>query len=198
MGTITIPTILSNPFTFGLRRGQKSIEMMTQRDVVKDSDVALWALFADLVVLSDADSLAWRGALAQLAQLENRFDFTPPYYSGPVTGYAGAAPVVDGAGAKGDIFLNVDGMTASTAIAKRGDYFSVNSEFKIFTKDVTADGDGRATILFEPKLRAVVADNTVTVIASPVVSMKLKNPAASWGISAPKFYHIKLDAIEGI
>jgi len=126
----------------------------------------------------------WRSRLTQLCELGNVFEMSPPdAQSGPSTGYAGPAPVVAGADQLG-ASLDVDGLTPSAAILREGEYFHIVAggvkELKMLTADVTADGDGEATMQFKPVLRNAPADDSVVEISAPRCTFAMTTPRARW------------------
>jgi len=79
------------------------------------------------------------------------------------------SPVVSDADQTG-VALTTKGWTANTLVLRAGDYFTVNSELKKVTADVTSNGSGAATISFAPMLRSSPPPNS---------SLEVQNP---WGI----------------
>lgn len=134
-----------------------------------------WAARLQFAPKSGTDLLAWQLALAQLAVKSNVFAMGPPNYTGPSTGYAGAAPLVAGAAQTG-MTLDVDGMTPSAAILLVGDFVSfesvgasgvTNRQLVQVTSNVTANISGEATLALALPIRTSPADNATVEIFSP-------------------------------
>lgn len=202
MATIILPGGITPKFVSGsmeIVRADGVLEMFNGATQITSFNKAVWvASFTPPPVLGAAFA-AWRAALVQLSSQANDFELQPFEYSGPSTGYAGAAPLVQGAAQLGKTLI-VDGVTASTAIAKAGDYFSVfaidHNELKLLTSDATSDATGKVTLTFEPALRKSPADNAVVEIVAPKTSFMLANPRIAWSLSLLKIGRIKIDAIE--
>lgn len=81
------------------------------------------------------------------------------------------APLVNGAGQIGTS-LTLDGFTALYPI-KDGQFFSIVQSGRRYlhmvTADVTASGDGQATVSFLPMLRISPSDNAVVEFAQPKI-----------------------------
>lgn len=93
--------------------------------------------------------------------------------------------------------LITDGWTNSTLVLKAGDYFTVNSEYKMVTADVTSNGSGQATISFKPNLRSSPADNDNVVVTNPTCIMRLlDDDQAAWDVNVAQFYDITFSAVE--
>lgn len=135
-----------------------------------------WLLTFTLPHMLESEARAWRSFLAGLRFGANEFLFGPPGYVGD---YAGAGPLVKGAGQTGNI-LNCDGVTPSATILKDGQYFEVNGELKILRGDAIADGLGNVTFTFEPLLRQSPADNLTVETTSPKAKFRLAAPKIGW------------------
>ena len=197
MAIITIPAVKSSSVTLALIRGDSSIELMNKAEVIISPPGAIWVLSFPLgpQLININNTRPWIAALVQLSKLSNTFKLTPPPYSGPSTGYSGAAPLVKDGGQLGTS-INADGVTVSTAIALAGDFLEINGEFKTITADATSDGFGDVTFNFEPALRAAPADNAVIDIQTPQIELRLIDPIAAWNIKPPQIYNISINAIE--
>lgn len=186
--------------TFELVRADEALEFLTGAVQVTAFSKALWRASWTLPKLGGTDDLRrWRAALAQLSAIGNAFAHGPPEYTGPSTGYAGPAPLVNGASQLGKSLI-CDGAAASAAILKTGDYFSVaaagKNELKIATADASADGLGNVTFAFEPALRNAPADNATIEIFAPRCEFRLAAPTGSWTIDMMRNGEITIEAIE--
>jgi hypothetical protein len=66
--------------------------------------------------------------------------------------------------------LPIDALPASTVgLLRAGDRIEVAGEFKILTADLNSDGSGGGTLMFEPSLRKVIADNAPVHIGEPLM-----------------------------
>jgi len=196
MASITIPTVQAAELTIGLIRNERALDLLGNGgEVIIAPPYARWMVRFPLAAQERADAQAWLGALVQLNKLSNVFQLTPPSYTGPVGGYAGADPLVAGASQVGTS-LDCDGVTPSTLIVSAGDYMEVNDEFKMVIADATSDGAGLVTINFEPALRASPSNNATVEIQTPELNLRLREPLAVWNITPSLWYLIELDCIE--
>lgn len=126
---------------------------------------ALWqAEFVVPPLLLAADAAAWKGFLVSLRGRHGTFRAGDPSYSGP-RGSAGGAPLVNGASQTGRALIT-DGWSAA-ATFKIGDQFQLGDYLYMMVEDVTADGSGNATLVFDPPLRSSPADNLALTISAP-------------------------------
>jgi hypothetical protein len=198
MTIITVPDIEASFFELSLVRGDTLINLMSHGSVVVAPPKAFWLATVPLTVMQQANARQWFSALTALSKLENSMRITPPDYSAPASGYAGADPAVKGADQLGTSLL-MDGVTVSTLILSDGDYFEVNGEFKVCRADATSDGSGNVTVTFEPALRSAPADNApVRIVALPRIEMRLVNPRAVQGVRPGKVYDHSLELMEKI
>lgn len=84
------------------------------------------------------------------------------------------SPVVSDADQTG-VALATKGWSANTLVLRAGDYFTVNSELKKVTADVTSNASGVAVIQFAPMLRASPAASTQIEVQNPWGIFKLKD-----------------------
>ncbi len=196
MALIALPTVGAAAVTPRLIRGDVPLEKMGGGVVIVAPPYAVWTLSIQLGTLKLTDARIWFSRLAQLSKLGNTCKLMPPGYPGPGTGYAGANPLVNGAGQLG-LALNADGVTAGAAIALEGAFMDVNGEFKVLTADATANGLGQVTFNFEPALRAAPADNATIEILAPQLTLRLARPIAEWEYRKTSLLHdITLELIE--
>lgn len=105
-------------------------------------------------------------------------------------------PKVNGADQVGSSLIT-DGWTADTLVLKAGDYFTVNTEYKMVTADVTSNGSGQATISFKPNLRSSPADNAdITVTNATCIMRLVDDDQAAWDVNVSQFYDITFSAVE--
>ncbi|WP_312838458.1 hypothetical protein [Pantoea piersonii] len=84
------------------------------------------------------------------------------------------SPVVSDADQTG-VALSTKGWAANTLVLRAGDYFTVNSELKKVTADVTSDASGAAVIQFAPMLRSSPAASAPLEVQNPWGIFKLKD-----------------------
>ncbi|WDI31590.1 hypothetical protein PUV54_00075 [Hyphococcus flavus] len=202
MAMITLPEapIGWRVSAFGIERADAVGEFLNGAVQVTEYQRALWAGKISLPQLDGAARRQWRAALAQLAQLSNRFEMGPPdAQSGPSTGYAGPGLLVNG-GSQLGTSIDIDNATAAADLLAAGDYFMVTAagvkELKIATADATADGSGEATISFYPPLRNAPDDNAAVEIDAPVTAFRLTTPTMIWQNSLDGGTDFDIDFIE--
>ena len=157
---------------------------------------ALWACQFTLAALEEADAIAWQAFLIELEGQAGTFKMPVFPYSGPRSGYAGAAGVVQGAGQLGTSLVT-DGWSNSVPILNHGDWFTINDELKMVKGNKSSNGSGQATIDFMPPLRTSPADNAALNITSPYAVMSPVSDDLGWAITPPVMVGpIQLQAIE--
>ena len=195
MAVISVPTIPAKSYSLSLNRADQPLQFMNGSVVIIAPAIAFWSVRVPFKVLQETNAKAWAAALAQLSKLSNTFYFAVPDYSGPRNGYAGADPLVNGAGQLGTT-LAVDGVTISTTILLPGDYIEVGGEFKIVTNTVTSNVSGQASINFEPALRTAPATDSTVDIQSPVITMRLAQSLMTLDVEILSLYNMALEAVE--
>lgn len=205
MATIAYPSGSGFPgfVSYTLKLTRKSIMMRSPYTGKRQTigyPYALWS-FSGKYSLADNPS-GFAGALRafflQLEGMVNAFRLPIPEYTGPSTGYAGAAGLVNGASQSG-LTLITDGWTAGAAIFKVGDYFNINDELKVITANATANGSGQVTLAFEPLIRVSPADNLALGITNPTILLCANSDeVASWDLLPPTLYQFQLDATESV
>lgn len=132
----------------------------------------LWRATYAFSTLRNDDRAEMMALIAELGGQENRLRV--PVFDNPKRGAYGGTPLVDGAGQTGKS-IDIKGLsTGITDWIKRGDYFSIvvngQPELKICRADASSDGSGLATLVFEPKLRAVPADEAAIYVEDGVLT----------------------------
>lgn len=120
-------------------------------------------------LLKEADAETFMSFLMDVG-LYGEFTFEVPNYAGAASGESLGA--VQGAGQSGTSLL-VDGVSNSTLILAKGEYFQVRNELKRATANCTSNGSGEVTLNFKPALRTSPADNDPVDFASPVLLAQL-------------------------
>lgn len=166
----------------------------------------LWRARFSTALLAGDELREWELAIDQLSDIENVFRMVPPRYNGPSTGYLGADPLVNGASQLG-MDLDVDGLDASTAILKAGDYCSIevtspggNTNVQLFkvAADVTSNSSGEATITFTTPIRQSPANNATVRIHSPTCQMALVSPRGGVNLGALRRGVVQIEAEERV
>lgn len=198
---ITFPSGTGFPgFTgYSLKLGRKSFSLrspFTGKRQLINTTYALWSFKGTFSKADKVFAGQLRAFMTQLEGQSNAFRLPLPEYAAPSTGYVGAAGLVNGASQVGNSLIT-DGWTASAAIFKRGDYFNINDELKLITADVSANGSGQATLLFEPSIRVSPADNLALGVSNPTVLLvSNEDDSANWDLAPPILYNFELDCIE--
>lgn len=132
-----------------------------------------WEIASGVVSLYNpgmVESAARRGIVTEFAGFKVMADQNVKAHT---VGNHGGTPLMNGATAEGASELVTDGWTASAAILKKGDVFTVAGVYSVnpvsgqstgvlrqftATADVTADGSGNATIPISPQIYSAAAD----------------------------------------
>lgn len=149
-----------------------------------------------------ADAALVQSFLAELRGKVGTFLYSDPDALALGTMGAGGTITVKGAGQTGNSLL-VDGMTLSTNdILKAGDYFQLNSgadsTLHMATQDLNSDGSGEGTLLFEPKIKTIPADNSAVVVSNPRGVFRLSENMIGWEANQSNLYQITIPFKEAI
>lgn len=131
-----------------------------------------WRLDVTLPAMDRRQMADWQAFFLQLEGSVNTFYGFDPDAKNPRGNVTGSTPLVKNGSQTGSS-LTTDGWAASTLVLKAGDYFSVNSELKMVTADVTSDGSGNATVNFKPALRNSPSDNAPLTVRDATCTMIL-------------------------
>lgn len=165
----------SRMLSFGLQRSVfplRRLSGVTQRTSFASR---LWTCQIELPPQQGESLAAWSLFFDQITDPANRFALTPPHYSGPGTGYAGANPLVNGALQLGQN-LSVDGLLPSATVLLKGDFLSwlvtsakgnTNRELNRATADVNSNATGQAVIPLLIPIRQPTTDNAAVEIFRP-------------------------------
>lgn len=157
---------------WGMATGDTVLETMNGNEQIIKGPPPKRFYQISLSTLSGEDRTLWQLALEQLTSFGNTFIAPPPDFSGPLSGYAGANPLVNGSSQLGSSVI-ADGATVSTLIVKAGDPITINGELKRATANATSDVSGNVTIPFYPPFRTSPPDNTEIFIDAPTVVLRL-------------------------
>lgn len=209
MSVISLPAAArasSRIILFELVRAQEALVTNTGVSQITSWPDRRWFTRFEVVPKSGATLRAWALALDQLSDLANVFALSPPYYTAPSTGYAGASPLVMGASQLGQSLI-VDGLTPSAAVLTAGDFISfdttsplsnTNRQLIKVAANVTANGSGQATITLVTPIRQAPADNAAVNVQTPSAFFRLTTPRSSVDLQLPGLSMFVLDAEERI
>ena len=188
MTAFDMPDIPIKRSRFGLRFNTAQFESPLSGDVQRlELAGARWFAEYTFRQTTAAEVGALQAFLVKLRGRANTFNGYDPDRTTPL-GTASGTPLVNGADQTGGSLIT-DGWANSQVVLKQGDYFSVNSELKMVTADVTSDGSGNATITFEPVLRTSPADNAAITLSNPTCTMILDaDDAGQWQAGAGNYY----------
>ncbi len=191
---------------FTLRRNETGIETLAGVTQITSFPDRRWAMTLALKPLRGTAIRDWNLFAMRLSSLANSFAYTPPYYSGNTAGYAGASPLVNGAGQTGST-LTVDGLSNSVPILKAGDFFSfdvtsglgnTNRQLNAVIADVSSNGSGQATFSLLYPIRQSPADNAAVNITTPTALFRFTKPESLVQIDVENYAAMAFDAIEVI
>ena len=111
-------------------------------------------------------------------------------------GTGGGTVLVKGASQVGATLIT-DGWTAGSTM-KVGDFFQIGTEMKMVVANATADGSGNMTIVFEPPLRSIPADNAAINYTTPTVVMMPIGDLASWTYEADDIMLFSFEFMEAL
>lgn len=188
MALITVPALIKARFvdeaklTAGyLDLEHRSAYERSARQVASLPGGFIWQMECPLVALTREEAAVIEAFLMDLEGRVNTFRCPLPNWSGLLSGYAGNAGLVKGAGQLGTS-LETDGWEPSALLLERGDWFTVNDELKMCSANVSADGAGEAELTFKPPLRRAPADNAPIVISEPYALMSQAASAEPWSL----------------
>ncbi len=144
---------------------------------------ALWSAQYELPIMvgTGVNAANWTTFLSELMGEAGRFSGYDPRRRTP-RGSIPGTPLVMGASQTGKSITTDGWGTNETGVLLKGDYFSVNGEYKKVTDtSVNSDGvgSGEATINFVPPLRASPANDAPLTVTGALVTMKLTSDAQS-------------------
>lgn len=196
MATITLPSSPGKTDeTFTIQRLDFALRMMTAGSVAYLTPHYWWSYTFRLPPQKFDTARLWASRLNQLSSFANTFQASPPGYSGPSTGYSGAAPKVKGASQTGTS-LACDGVSTSTAIASEGDYISFNGELHQLAADATSDGFSDVTFTLCEPMRSSPADNADVELDAPVATFRLADASHQYTADYLSLYGIIVNAVE--
>lgn len=207
MSVISLPLSVSSYVRsdgFTLRRNETGIETLAGVTQITSFPDRRWLTTINLKPLLGTAIRDWNLFAMQLTSLANSFAYSPPYYSGPTTSYAGASPLVMGAGQTGTSLV-VDGLSNSVPILKAGDFLSfdvttglgnTNRQLNAVTADVSSNGSGQATFALLIPIRQSPADDAAVNITTPSALFRFTKPEALVQMDVENAGTIAFDAIE--
>lgn len=178
-------TVAMSPFTASEQRAEWPFSQWVISGTITEVDES-----------TDAEAIRdWRSFIIELRGQLGTFYMSVPGYSGPSTNYSGTQGAVKGASQLGES-VTTDNWTINTPIMNRGDYFNLGSELKMCMADVSSDGIGEATILFEPTLGNSPADDSSIELDDPTAIMRMATDTNTWNIRSPIMNKFSFEAVE--
>ena len=195
---ITLPATPSFAASnFGLRSNTTVFTSpLTNVQQVLSRPGQVWRADFDLPWMGLADAAAWRAALASLRGRQGTFLVGDPIYDNTPRGTAGGTPLVNGGSQTGNSLITDGWSNGATFLA--GDYFSLGNYLHMLTADVTADGGGNATLVFEPTLRTSPSNNAALDISTPQAAMRLVDDESMWEERPGPHWGISFKAVEAL
>lgn len=176
MATLTMPTSPGfKTARFGLIANTRTFRSPTNRSAqTLELPGSIWSVeFGVAPMRGDGvDAAEWATFLTELMGEAGRFFGFDPKRTTPRGSNLGT-PLVDGAAQTGKSLATKGWDATETGLLLRGDYFTVNDEYKKVTASVDSDGGGLATINFISPLRASPSDSAVITTTDPTAIMKL-------------------------
>jgi hypothetical protein len=209
MSVISLPAAAlasCGEISFELVRSQEVLQTIAGITQVTSFPDRRWAATLHVNPQHRTAILTWSLAIDQLSDRANVLALSPPYYTGPSTGYAGASPLVNGANQLG-LDIDVDGLTPSTAILLAGDFISfdvtsargnTNRELIKVAQNVTSNGAGEATIALVTPIRQAPANNAAVNITTPSAYFMLRESRSPVHLVPGMFSSFVLDLEERI
>lgn len=156
---------------------------------------ARWKVTLAYDNLSENDAALLQAFLLRMRGKAGRVALHNPARAVP-RGIATGVPLVKGGGQFGTQLIT-DGWTASkTGIMKAGDFFGVNGELKMIVEDADSDASGNATLLFEPPLRSIPADNAVITTVKPTAIFRRVDDSAQWTTAPGRYTSFSMSFVE--
>lgn len=193
MAIITLPPIAANSMQLQLIRGDNALEFFGGSEVIIASTKAIWVCTVNLRPQKpDNNGREWFAALTQLSNLENTALIEPP---GIVRGtnFSGPNPVVFHGAQLGLSLTFAYNSLPPFPMALRGDFLSVNGEFKILTQDIIIPQN---TVHFEPALRQSPPPRAEIDVKTPKMTVRLATATAGMDTLLSGFYNMNVTFIE--
>lgn len=136
-----------------------------------------WAFTITMGVLRRSEATQWEAFIFRLRGMANRtraWDWRREAPLGPAPG----TPVL-AAAATGDT-CSISGWTPSTFIMAAGSWMGINGELKMLMNDLTSNGSGQATAVFEPPLRATAPSGGAVVLVKPTATFVMTSERSSF------------------
>jgi len=133
----------------------------------------------DNTVLTPAEAGIVKAGLAKLRGMANRVRVWNLAHPAP-RGTALGNPYVFGAEQAGGQLVTAGWSASSTGLLLPGDMIGIGGELKMVTERVDSDANGRATIQFEPELRAAPSNGSPVVLARPTAVFMSSQNESSW------------------
>jgi len=180
------------------RRTSTATSPFTGSEQRSEWPFALWVVKATVPEIGVENAAAirdWRAFIVELRGQAGTFVLPVPGIVGPSTNYSGTQGLVNGASQLGTSIIT-DTWTPNTPILNRGDYFRLGTTLKMCMADVSSNGSGQATIVFEPEIITAPANNSAVDLADPSAIMRMTSDTTSWDVRGPVLHTFSFEATE--
>lgn len=137
----------------------------------------------------------WRAFKAKLRGIVNHFRCPMPGYSGPNTGYSGAAGQVSGGGQTGFSVIT-SGWANSTAVFRAGDYITIVNRIYMLVEDANSNGSGNATLQLDRPILTPPANSAPIEVERPYFLCAQREPVTRFVIRPVARTEFSLNGIE--
>lgn len=160
-------------------------DAFTGRDEVKEFPGKWWTIELTPIPLTYPESGEWRAFLAKLRGRGGTFRAPDPKRYAP-QGNVDTSNSFTVDSVTDENTIDIDGFdTNQSNVLLQGDYveFKDNGEMKQVVSDTDSDGNGIATVTFEPESRTDPATDTSVEIKRPKAKFRLDANRVSWSMS---------------
>ncbi len=155
-----------------------------------------WQLSVELPPMRRETAEAWIAWGLALNGSVGTFLYGDPTGATP-RGTGGGTPKVDGAGQQRSKTLDTKGWTSGALVLKAGDYIQIGNRLHKVLADVTAAGDGTATVDVFPRIRDELVDEATITISNTKGLFRLAEPM-SWTVGEAVIYGLSFEAVEAL
>jgi len=200
MAILRLPDIMRiERASFGLESNTKvfSSSLNNSIQTVRFSG-ARWTATYQLVPHTLDDIAEIQSFLVQLRGRCGRFYGYDPLKRSP-RGTGNGNPIVDGADQVGTS-LDTTGWAPNETVLRKADYVQLDNtdELKMVTQDITSDGFGDATLVFEPPIRSSPADQSSIIVHDPSAVMLLTEDKVSWDEEQGQLSRVTIKGVEAL
>ena len=173
-------------------------EWTGRRQVMVLPGAAYWKVTAaHVVVISEANMLAWRSFFAQLKGSANTFRLP----AGEADQHTGSEAAIQASAIAGAVTVALTGLAASVTLLKAGHFATVKlsgggEQLVQLIADLTSDGSGAASLSFFPPLRAATTAGATLGTKRPTALVALDASTTSFAVDRGQTYTFSLAATE--